>query len=72
MNAAFDDYYSKVMALVGGCALKEPEELTELEKLALYLASGGEQEWSGSGYRAKYPFAIQKINGVFRVCISVA
>lgn len=62
----FDD----VGAIAGGCLGKKPEELSDQEKLALYFMSGGEMEYSSSGYRAAQPFAIQKING--RLIVRVA
>lgn len=66
MDVVLDD----VGRIAGGCLGKEPEELSDVEKLCLYFMSGAEMEWSSSGMRAARPFGIQKINGQFRVCVS--
>ena len=63
MEVLFDD----VGAIAGSCLGKEPEELSDHEKLALYFMSGAEMEYSSSGYRAAHPFGIQKIDGRFIV-----
>lgn len=65
MQAIFED----VGRIAGGSFGKEPEALTDIEKLSLYFMAGGEMEYSTSGMRAAHPFGVQKINGQLVVCI---
>lgn len=58
---------ARIASLADGCHAKEPEQLTDLERLALAFMAGCEMEFTGTGVRAKNPFGIVKIGGVFQV-----
>lgn len=67
MKSATEDYFERVSALAANCHGMEPDQLSELQKVALGIAAGCETEWTGTGYRLKNPIGIQKINGRFVV-----
>lgn len=57
----------KVVEIVLGAKDKEPEELSDLERVAIAIGGGADYEFTDTGMRVKEPFAIQKINGQFIV-----
>jgi len=68
VKEALDNLAERVVAIAAGCRDKEPDQLTNQEKLSLAILGGCELEFTATGVRAKNPFGIQKINGQFRLC----
>jgi hypothetical protein len=58
-----DNLAGRVVAIAAGCRDREPDQLSDQERLALAIIGGCELEFTGTGVRAKNPFGIQKIDG---------
>lgn len=57
----------RIAVLASGCIDKEPEQLSEQERIALAIVAGCNFEHTGTGIRVTDEFGIQKINGKFVV-----
>lgn len=55
--------------LVMGAQHKEPEELTDLERIAIAVLGGADYEFTDTGLRVTSAFGIQKIDGRFIVSL---
>lgn len=61
------EFAKRIVEIFQGCAHKEPDELTGLEKAAIAIAAGCEWEQTETGVRVKNPIAIRKLDGRFIV-----
>lgn len=66
-----DNLAQRLVQIVLAAAHKEPDELTDIERVAIAIGGGADYEFTSTGVRVTVPFGIQKINGQFIVRTAV-
>jgi hypothetical protein len=64
---ALDNMAQRIAVIATGCRDKEPEQLTDQERIALAIVGGCAWERTDTGIRVTDAFGIQKVDGKFIV-----